>query len=311
MEEVLTMDLLQLKYFQTVARLEHMTRAAEALSIAQPSLSKMIARLEEELEVPLFDRQGRHIRLNQYGKAFLAQVEKAFQALDEGKRQLEDMVGLERGHIALSTVSAPLLTDLLSAFYPQYPHISFRLFQQSTTTMLDQLERGELDFCLAPPPIKQAGLNWISLVTEEIFLIVPQQHHLAGHESIALSEAANESFISLKPGYGLRDLTDQYCQQAGFTPHILFEGDEPAAIRALVRAGLGIAFTTEFSWKSMINDAELAIRRLHIREPRCQRTIGLAWSQERYLSLAARQFRQFVVDYFAQQQPDASRVLDQ
>jgi DNA-binding transcriptional LysR family regulator len=298
------MDLLQLKYFQTVARLEHMTRAAKTLSIAQPSLSKMIAHLEEELGVPLFDRQGRQIRLNQYGKAFLTQVEKAFQALDEGKRQLKDMVGLERGHIALSTVSAPLLTDLLSTFYPQHPHISFRLFQQSTTTMLDQLERGEIDFCLASPPITQPDIGWISLVTEEIFLIVPLQHHLAGHESIELREAANEPFISLKPGYGLRDLTDQYCQQAGFTPCIVFEGDEPAAIRGLVRAGLGIAFTAEFSWRSVINDAELAVRRLRISEPLCQRTIGLAWSKERYLSLAAHQFRQFVIDYFAQQQSD-------
>jgi DNA-binding transcriptional LysR family regulator len=298
------MDLLQLKYFRTVARLEHMTRAAKTLSIAQPSLSKMIAHLEEELGVPLFDRQGRQIRLNQYGKAFLTQVEKALQALDEGKRQLKDMVGLERGHIALSTVSAPLLTDLLSTFYPQHPHISFRLFQQSTTTMLDQLERGEIDFCLASPPITQPDIGWISLVTEEIFLIVPLQHHLAGHESIELREAANEPFISLKPGYGLRDLTDQYCQQAGFTPCIVFEGDEPAAIRGLVRAGLGIAFTAEFSWRSVINDAELAVRRLRISEPRCQRTIGLAWSKERYLSLAARQFRQFVIDYFAQQQSD-------
>ncbi len=72
------MELLQLKYFQTVARLEHMTKAAEELHIAQPSLSKTIARLEKDLGVPLFDRQGRQITLNSFGKVFLKRVERIF-----------------------------------------------------------------------------------------------------------------------------------------------------------------------------------------------------------------------------------------
>src|SRR5438309_3725141 len=107
------MDLLQLKYFQTVARLEHMTQAARQLEIAQPSLSQTIARLEEELGVPLFDRQGRQIRLNQFGRTFLRRVERIFAELEDGRRELADLAGLEQGRVSLSMFSTPLLPDLL------------------------------------------------------------------------------------------------------------------------------------------------------------------------------------------------------
>ncbi|GCE08465.1 LysR family transcriptional regulator [Dictyobacter aurantiacus] len=293
------MDLLQLRYFQTVARHEHMTRAAEELTIAQPSLSKMIAHLEKELGVPLFDRQGRQIRLNKFGQIFLRRVERAFFELDEGKRELQDMAGLEHGSIGIGTANVNLLAEILSVFCARYPAISFRLFQQPNLAMVEQLEHGEIDICLASPPVERAGIGWIALMTEEIFLIVPGNHRLADRESIDLSEVANDAFVSVKPGYGLRDITDRYCQQAGFTPKIIFEGDEPAAIRGLVRAGLGITFTSAVSWQTIIQQPDPLFSVLRIDRPICQRTIGLAWSQERYLSLAARQFRQFVIDYFA------------
>lgn len=91
------MELLQLHYFQTVARMEHMTKAAKELRIAQPALSKTIARLEEDLGVPLFDRQSRQIKLNSFGKAFLKSVDTALSALEEGRREVSDLAGMERG----------------------------------------------------------------------------------------------------------------------------------------------------------------------------------------------------------------------
>ncbi|SEM54818.1 regulatory helix-turn-helix protein, lysR family [Paenibacillus sp. OV219] len=96
------MELLQLKYFQTVARLEHMTKAAEELNIAQPSLSQTIARLEEDIGVALFDRKGRAIRLNRFGQVFLERVEHILQSIDESVREVRDMSGMNRGIIKLA-----------------------------------------------------------------------------------------------------------------------------------------------------------------------------------------------------------------
>jgi len=292
------MDLLQLKYFQVVAQLEHMTRAAEKLYIAQPSLSQSIARLEEELGVPLFDRQGRRIHLNQFGRAFLKRVERIFLELEEGKREVADMAGLERGSIALAVASTQPLPELLSGFLARYPRVRFRLFQQqSLATVVQQLERGEIDLCISSPPIEEPGIPWVPLLTEELFLLVPNNHRLAGRGSIRLIEAAEEAFISLKPGHGLRDLMDDLCKQAGFVPNVAFEGDETATVRGLVSAGLGVSFVAVHSWQAKLIDQPVTL--LRIDEPICQRTIGLAWLEARYLSEATRRFQQFVIEYFS------------
>jgi DNA-binding transcriptional LysR family regulator len=291
------MDLLQLKYFQVVAQLEHMTHAAEKLYIAQPSLSQSIAKLEEELGVPLFDRQGRRIHLNQFGRTFLKRVERAFLELDEGKREIADLAGLEQGSIALAVASTQPLPDLLSGFLAHYPRVRFRLFQQhSLAAVVQQLERGEIDLCISSPPIEQPGITWVPLMTEEIFLLVPAGHPLARRGSIRLIEAANEPFISLKPGHGMRDLMDEICKHAGFVPNVAFEGDETATVRGLVTAGLGVTFSTALTSKGFV---EQPVVPLHIEEPICQRVIGLAWLEERYLSVAARHFQQFVIEYFS------------
>ena len=292
------MDMQQLRYFQTVARLEHVTQAAEELSISQPSLSKSIARLEEELGVPLFDHHGRRIQLNQFGRAFLRRVERAFSELEEGQREVEDMAGPERGLVGLAvlyTVGAHLLPDLLSAFRARHPHISFRLFQNAAHTLLSQLDKGEIDLCISSPLSERPRVTWAPLMTEEIFLAVPPGHRLASRSTIHLRDVAQEPFISLKPGYGLRDMTDRFCQQAGFEPSSAFEVDELTIVCGLVEAGFGVAFIPALARRGVAEPVQL-----HIEEPPCQRTIGLAWMEGRYLSSAVRLFRQFVIEYFAQ-----------
>jgi DNA-binding transcriptional LysR family regulator len=290
------MEFLQLQYFQTVARLEHMTKAAEELRIAQPSLSKTIARLEEDLGVPLFDRNGRKIKLNAYGKVFLERVERAFHELSEGKREIKDLAGLSQESITLAVSIPRILPDLLGSFLSRYPHVRFQQFLESTSLMKRQLEDLEIDFCISSVPLEGAELVWEPLMTEEIFLMVPPGHRLAKRNRVYLHEVKNESFISMNTGFGFRDLTDGFCRAAGFVPHISFEGDEPGVIGDLVRQGLGIAFVPALT---LLWNSASSLRRLRIMEPKCQRTIGLGWSKRRYLSSAARQFRQFVIEYFS------------
>jgi DNA-binding transcriptional LysR family regulator len=290
------LDLRQLEYFRTAARREHMTRAAEELGIAQSALSKTIARLEDDLGVPLFDRQGRRIRLNQFGRAFLERVDRALAQLEDGRREVADLAGLEHGQVALAATTLRWVPELLHAFRARYPHVRFRLIQAETAAMRQQLARGESDLCLASLPLDGPGVQAVPVLTEEILLAVPATHRLAERGRIQLGEVADEPFISLKPGYDLRELTDQVCRQAGFAPHIVCEVDEPAAIRGLVRAGLGVAFLPAASWRIVGEPDPVP---LHIEAPTCQRILQLAWRDGRYLSAAARQFRAFVIAYFA------------
>jgi DNA-binding transcriptional LysR family regulator len=290
------MELLQLHYFRAVARLEHITKAAQELKIAQPSLSKTIFRLEEDLGVQLFDRNGRQIRLNQFGRAFLRRVERVFMELEEGKREIADGAGLARGSISLAVTSPRVLPGLLGGFLASYPDTKFRQVISSTVEMKRMLENTEVDFCISSPPIEGTGIESSRLLTEEVYLTVPPGHRLVGRGSIDLHEAANESFINMKAGYGFRDITDEFCRRAGFTPTFAFEGDEPAVIRSLVKAGLGVAFVPALSW---MDTPDPVPERLHIAHPVCQRTIGLAWLEGGSLSETAQYFKQFTVDFFA------------
>ncbi len=289
------MDLLQLHYFRTVARLEHVTRAAEELRIAQPALSKTIARLEAELGVPLFERRGRRVALSTFGRVFLRRVDHVFMVMQDGRQELADLAGLARGTVTVAATTLHLLADLLSAFRDRYPEVNFRLSQASTAEMRAWLVSGEIDLCLASAPIAGPALRSVVLFTEDILLAVPPRHRLAGCGCIPLGEVAAEPFISPKRGYWSRDLTDEACRQAGFIPHVICEGDEPGALRRLVAAGLGVAFLP-MSAQRAGPGPEVAW--LHITEPVCQRTVSLVWREDHYLSAAVRQFQQFTVEYF-------------
>ena len=108
-----------------------------------------------------------------------------------------------------------------------------------------------------------------------------------------------------KVGSGLRDLIDDFCQQAGFTPHIAYEIDEPAALYEFVKAHLGVSFTPALM-RAQIN--QQALTALRLTNPPCQRTFGMAWHQEHYLSQAARAFQQFVIAYFADLEPEVANA---
>src|SRR5947208_851858 len=141
------MDLLPLRYFQAVARRGHLSQAADELRIAQPSLSRAIARLEGELGVPLFDRTGRRLRLNRFGVAFLRRVDRALGELDDGRRELADAAGLDHGSIAVASETLLTLTSLLTEFRALHPGADLRVFQSSAETMVEQLRTGEVDLC--------------------------------------------------------------------------------------------------------------------------------------------------------------------
>jgi DNA-binding transcriptional LysR family regulator len=288
----------QLQYFQTVAQIQHFTRAAEILSISQPALSRSIARLEEELGVPLFERQGRMVSLNRYGEIFLKRVNRAIQEINDGQQEIQNLIHPSHGSVSIGfihTLGTNLIPDLLGLFRKNYPNINFQLFQNGASMILDQLEAAEIDFCFCSPTQTREGVRWVKLFTEDLFVIVPNDHRLAKRSSIKLNEVAEDPFILVKKGYGLREITEQICNEAGFTPNVTFEGEEMGTIAGLVGAKLGVALIPHIKGLDMTK-----ISLLRVSQPICQRVIGIAWIEGRYLSPAAKRFKQFVLDHFCQ-----------
>ncbi|WP_091484667.1 LysR family transcriptional regulator [Gracilibacillus orientalis] len=288
------MELLQLHYFRTVARLEHMTKAAQEIRIAQPALSKTIARLEEDLGVPLFERKGRNIKLNAFGKVFLKKAEIALGILEEGRKEIEDLAGMEQRRVNISTTTHKCFSDLIGSFIDMHPDIKLQISQATTQEKVTQLRNGDIDFCITFPPLKEDGIKGNSFLTEKILLAVPPKHRFANRKSINLNELANDSFINIKEGNPFREMTDSFCKEAGFTPNIVCEVDELSAISHFIRTGIGVAFLPE----TFVEERDASFHVVHIDEPLCQRTYQIAWLEERYLSMAACTFRDYLVDYF-------------
>lgn len=289
------MELLQLEYFQKVARLEHLTKASDALHVSQPSLSKTIARLEKDLGVPLFDRKNRQMKLNDYGHIFLKQVDIALAALEEGKRQIADQAELANSRVILASTDHKCDAELVSSFLTTFTKANLRIKHSATDEenvklLLDE----DIDFFISSLPIRGEGLEALSFHTEEIFLAVPLNHPMANRKSIHLKEASDESFIGFRPGDNFRRLTDQFCFEAGFDPKLLCEVDGFAVANSFVEKGIGVSFLTK---EAAVRGA--SIRLIPIEAPECQRTFQIAWKKNRYLSKVARSFRDFLLQYYA------------
>ncbi|MGP8297646.1 LysR family transcriptional regulator [Streptomyces inhibens] len=291
------MDLLSLRYFRAVARREHISRAAEELRVAQPSVSRTIARLEAELGVPLFDRQGRAIRLNRYGAAFLTRVERALNELDDARREVADAAGLDDGGVAFAAETLLPFTELLAGFRAAHPGVAVRCFQSTPDAMLDQLRAREVDFCIASQPLSGAGLGAVRLLHEEVLLVVPTGHPLTGRDRVTVADIAEEPFISTRPGHWQRSLLDRLFASIGRRPVISCEGDEPGATHFLVAAGLGVGLMPSLARADL---SQVPLVWLHLDTPDCVRTLSLVRREDGYLSAAAARFRDMAVAHFTE-----------
>ncbi|MDF2726015.1 MAG: putative HTH-type transcriptional regulator yybE [Paenibacillus sp.] len=289
------MEWQQLEYFYAVAQTQHFTRAAELLSVTQSALSRSISKLEEDLGVQLFERRGRGVILNRYGREFYAKTSRSWQQMAKAKQDIQTLLDPDRGTVALAflkTLGAAYVPNLVGAFAALHPHVQFQLHQNATNIMLDQLAAGEIDYCLSTVTESRPQIEWQPLWTEHMYAYVPAGHPLEHSDGATLAQLADSRFIALKPGYGTRTIMDQLFKNADISPHILFEGEEVLTLIGFVRARLGVTLLPEVQGISLEG-----IVRLPIFDTGCSRTIGLAWNGSSYLSPVAHRFRQFLGEY--------------
>ncbi|PQP81392.1 LysR family transcriptional regulator [Paenibacillus sp. PCH8] len=287
------MELLQLQYFQILARCEHVTEAAGMLHVTQSSLSKTLQRLEDDLGAPLFDRIGRKLRLNDYGRAFLRRTDKALFELEQGKQEIADLTHPNQGTLQLAVTTASTLPGILQEFRKKKPNIQFHVQMVTLKELSTLLHRGDVDFGLSSPPIQGDGIECQILYVDPIVVAVPLSHPYANRSSISLTELQDEWIVGVKKGYGVRDQIDSICEAAGFVPKYVYEGDEPARLIALVEAGIGLAFIPSTARNPLIR-----VRYLPLEDHQLKREIALMSHKRRYISIAASEFRNVVIDYF-------------
>ena len=264
----------RLAQFAGVARHEHVTRAAGELLVPQSTLSRVIARLEADLGVTLFARRGRTLSLTPAGRRFLESVEGALAVVEQAAEAVRSDADPATGKVAfgfLHTLGSETVPELIRTFRVDHPRVRFSLVQNYGEWMVAKLRTGELDLCLTSPVPDDPDLVTRRLDVQRLRLVVPEDHRLAGRRRVRLEEAADEPFITLEPGYGMRRIFEDLCVEAGFKPRIAFEGEEAETLRGLVAAGLGVSLLPPPTV------SRPGVRELAVSAPRAVREIGVAW----------------------------------
>lgn len=235
------MELQQLRYFDEVARTQHVTNSAKKLNVAQPALTQSIRRLERELGVTLFERVGRNVRLTACGKALEKRIAPLLAALDELPEELAVVAGREQAavHLAIESASG-LAVDAIAAYRATHPNARFVVAQETASRRWDLRIR----------TVRANGANPVARrFTERIGIAVPAERAMGG--SIELADLKDEPFICLAGSRAFREVCDEACAHAGFSPRVAFESDSPAVVKNMIGLGLGVGFWPERSWGSL------------------------------------------------------------
>lgn len=283
-------------YFKVLAEMEHMTRAAEKLAVSQPALSRAIMRIEEELGVTLFDRNGRSIRLNKFGELFLESTNRIVLEMETVKTRLSEMSGVETGEVTLGflhTVGATYLSLFMKHFKETHPNVRVKLVQNNSQALKTLLSQGIIDLCVTTPVATEKNIDWQPLLTEELFVTLPKMHLLAGRSSLKVSELKEETFILLKEGFALRHLANDLLAEAGVQASISFEGEEVQTIASFVAANLGISFLPKLEHLAFDDLVQIPIE-----GKKAERQIGICWNEEVVETAVVREMKEQLIHYF-------------
>ncbi|MGF9911861.1 LysR family transcriptional regulator [Paenibacillus ehimensis] len=291
------MELTQLDYFLTVVRLQHVTKASEALAITQPALSHSISKLEEELGVPLFERRGRNIQVSRYGRMFAESVERALSELERGKQALEEQANPESGVVRvayLNILGAELVPKLIRGFRQRHPKIRFELAQGNHTFISGHMESGECDLMISSAKLESDDYEWVPMVTAPLYIVVSPAHRLAQREAIEFRELTGEPFIEVKHYCGLKSTLESCFSRIGFAPAVAYEAEDLMTVAGFVAAGLGLSILPKTN--GLMLDGLVW---LPIKDEGCICEIGLVKKRDKFLAPAAKRFSEYVTAAFS------------
>ncbi|MDR7253091.1 DNA-binding transcriptional LysR family regulator [Nocardioides sp. BE266] len=279
-----------LEWLLALAEHGHVTDAASALGTSQPTLSRALARIEDELGVRVFERVPTGIVLTADGELVLESAQELVAGHDRLRAALANRLDPDTGVVRLAfldSMATTLLPRLLRGFHEHAPGIKVVLSQEPAHDIRRDLDRGaaELGLTMAGPA---EGYARLPVQEERLVVVVPATHRLARRKRLGLAELADEEMVMVPSGFGHRALVDELFADAGVTPQVSFESADLATIEGLVAAGLGVGIVPEvFAGVSGTVGITLTT-------PGARRTISLIWRTDRPLAPPAQRFLDFV-----------------
>lgn len=239
------MDIRDLRYFCLTAELEHVSKAAEMLGIAQPYLTKIIGQIEDEFGIELFDKAGRKIRLNTYGEVFYKNAKKILADVDFLYSEMDFVLQKQRQTITLMCNTEAHMHGMISDFQKYNPNYSLKLLTGTRKEMTDALSTGTIDFALCDPIIEDDAAK--NIVTEIVFcdtacVLLPPEHPMRVRDAIRFEDLQGERLITNPKGGAMRNHVDYVFEKYAVRPKIVCETQDINLIFQAVQSGMGYAF---------------------------------------------------------------------
>ncbi|MFY0480496.1 LysR family transcriptional regulator [Achromobacter marplatensis] len=279
------MDLRPLRALVAVVRQGGFSQAAKTIHATQPTVSKAVRQLEDELGLPLLDRQAQPIRLTDAGEIVYRRALAMLAERDDLYAELDDLKGLKRGvlRLGLPPLGSSLFAPMFARFRSRYPQIEISLVEHGSRRLEEMVMTGEIELAASLQPVPD-NVEWQPVAREPLIALLPADHPSARAASVALHELRESPFILFETGFALNRIIHDACQRAGFTPAIAARSGQIDFIVALVAAGLGVAFLPRLKADEAL---PAGVCRVPLRDPGTDWEMVLVWRRGGYLSHAA------------------------
>lgn len=296
------MELRDLRYFCLTAELEHVTKAADKLGVAQPFLTKIIRQIEDEIGTPLFDKVGRQIRLNQFGEAFYGQAKKVLACMDNLFVEMDYLLDKPGRNITLLSNTEAYTPGLIINFNKNDMNYTLSVFYALQNVIIDALKSGEADFAITCPPITEGASSGIK--TEIAFydigwILLPPNHPLLEKKVIDFTELDGEKLVTSPKGSAIRWKVEPLYEKYGMQMNVVCESNNLNLITQAVECGMGYAFMPSLYMNERPELYKYAVEVFAEREER-QAYFGLSYNELAADNRNAKHFRAFAMNYFQQ-----------
>lgn len=246
------MNIRDLKYIIAVAENENFAKAANQVFVSQPALSMQIKKLEDELEVKIFERDKKRFLITEAGREIIKKSREALHKIDEIKeiaKNFHDPFGGTLKIGAFPTLASYFFPDLVKKISKKFPKLKLFLTEEKTEELLKKLQNGEIDIALLAMPIAEPDLLGEKIFTEKFLLAMPQNHQLAKKKKIQASDLKGQNLMLLEDGHCLRNQALEACSMLGAFEAQDFRATSLETLRQMVLAGSGITFMPEIAVK--------------------------------------------------------------
>jgi LysR family transcriptional regulator, low CO2-responsive transcriptional regulator len=240
----------QLKVFETVARLTSITRAAEELSLTQPTVSMQIKQLTQNIGIPLFEQIGKKLYLTQAGQELLITCREIFNELSRFEMKITDFQGLKQGKLKLATITTTkyFMPRAIAPFCQLYPGIDIALEITNHERVLERLSENLDDLYIISKIPDRLDVVLHPFLENPLVVIAHKSHPLAQEKNIPISKLQNEAFIMRERGSGTRDAVEQLLAKHGVSVKVRLELGGNEAIKQAIGVGLGISVLSQHTF---------------------------------------------------------------